>query len=101
MKTVIRTLVISLMLVAPVIATAASLPAAVDQLLARDMIQLAEQNLRAAGLNPGPVDGIFDEQTETAVLAFQQRYGLPQSGLLDETTRRMLLPGIDQDGDEG
>jgi len=101
MKTALRTLVISLMLVAPVLATAASLPAAVDQLLARDMIQLAEQNLKAAGLNPGPVDGIFDEQTETAVLAFQQRYGLPQSGLLDETTRRMLLPGIDQDGDEG
>lgn len=106
MKTVFRTLVISLMIVAPVIATAASsgrteIPAAVDQLLARDMIQLAEQNLKAAGLNPGPVDGIFDEQTETAVVAFQQRYGLPQTGLLDETTRRLLLPGIDQDGSEG
>jgi peptidoglycan hydrolase-like protein with peptidoglycan-binding domain len=104
MKILLRTLVVGMLIVAPVVTMAASsgrteLPAAVDQLLARDMIQLAESNLKAAGLDPGPVDGIFDAQTEKAVLAFQQRNGLPTTGLLDETTRRMLLPGIDQDGE--
>lgn len=105
MKTFLRVLVVSLLIVAPVVVSAASsgrteLPAAVDQLLAKDMIQLAETNLKTAGIDPGPVDGIFDGQTETAVLAFQERYTLPKTGLLDETTRRYLLPGVDDNGED-
>jgi peptidoglycan hydrolase-like protein with peptidoglycan-binding domain len=68
---------------------------ALDRLLTSGDIQVAEEHLRDFGFDPGPVDGIFTSQTQTAVRAFQDRYGIPVSGLLDQTTRRELLPGLD------
>ncbi|MBI3326014.1 MAG: peptidoglycan-binding protein [Nitrospinae bacterium] len=104
MKTRFIALALSLLLITPVIVGAAGsgrveLPAAVDQLLAADMIQVAQQNLKSAGFDPGHVDGIFDAQTEAAILAYQGNYGLPRTGMLDETTRNRLLPGLS--GEEG
>ena len=68
---------------------------AVDRLLNRGDIQVAEMHLHDFGLDPGPVDGLYTAQTQAAVRAYQARYGLPVSGLLDEATRRQLLPGLD------
>ncbi len=107
MKTRLVAFAISLLLVLPIAAGAAGapstsgeLPAAVDQILARDMIQVAQENLRVAGFDPGHVDGIFDAQTEAALLAYQANYGLPRTGLLDGATRKLLLPGVDSEGGE-
>ena len=36
------------------------------------------------------VDGIYDKETETAVLAFQQKNGLPETGEVDFATWEML-----------
>jgi peptidoglycan hydrolase-like protein with peptidoglycan-binding domain len=69
---------------------------ALDRLLTQGEIQVAEGHLQDFGFDPGPVDGIFTAQTQAAVRAFQARYGLPVSGLLDRETRRELLPGLDQ-----
>jgi peptidoglycan hydrolase-like protein with peptidoglycan-binding domain len=52
--------------------------------------------LREFGFDPGPVKGVFTAETQAAVRAYQARYGLPVSGLLDHATRRGLLPGFDQ-----
>ena len=68
---------------------------AVDRLLNRGDIQVAEAHLQDFGFDPGPVDGIYTPQTQAAVRAYQARYGLPVSGLLDYATRRELLPGLD------
>jgi peptidoglycan hydrolase-like protein with peptidoglycan-binding domain len=57
---------------------------------------VAETHLRDFGYDPGPVDGVFTAETHAAVRAYQQRYGLPVSGLLDQATRQELLPGLDQ-----
>jgi peptidoglycan hydrolase-like protein with peptidoglycan-binding domain len=57
---------------------------------------VAEAHLKDFGYDPGPVDGIFTAETQAAVRAFQARYGIPVSGLLDRQTRRALLPGLDQ-----
>jgi peptidoglycan hydrolase-like protein with peptidoglycan-binding domain len=107
MKRLLATLTIGLMMAAPIVATTAgaadsrgSLPAAVDQMLAQDMIQQAQTNLKIAGYDPGRVDGIFDEQTANALRKFQAARSIPVSGLLDEATRRALLPGL-SDGGEG
>ena len=70
---------------------------AVDRLLNRGDIQVAEAHLQDFGLDPGPVDGIYTAQTQAAVRAYQARYGLPVSGLLDYTTRLQLIPGPDYD----
>jgi peptidoglycan hydrolase-like protein with peptidoglycan-binding domain len=107
MRKFLATLSIGLMLAAPVVATAAgvgstrgNLPPAVDQMLAQDMIQLAESQLKVAGFDPGPVDGVFDEQTASAVRKYQAANGIPVSGLLDEPTRTALMPGHDNAGGE-
>ena len=107
MKRLLATLTLGMMMAAPLVATAAgtgnapgSLPAAVDQMLAQDMIQLAQTNLKMAGYDPGRVDGVFDAQTSQAIRQYQVSRSLPVSGLLDEPTRRALLPGL-SDGGEG
>jgi murein L,D-transpeptidase YcbB/YkuD len=69
---------------------------ALDRLLTAGDIQVAETHLRDFGFDPGPVDGLFTAQTQVAIRAFQARYGLMDSGLLDHETRRELLPGFDQ-----
>jgi peptidoglycan hydrolase-like protein with peptidoglycan-binding domain len=70
---------------------------AVDRLLTRGDIQVAEAHLHDFGFDPGPVDGVYTAQTRAAVRAFQARYGLPATGLLDYTTRLQLIPGLDFD----
>jgi peptidoglycan hydrolase-like protein with peptidoglycan-binding domain len=107
MRRLLVTLSLSLLLAAPLLAVAAGdadvpagLPPAVDQMLARDMIQLAESQLKVAGFDPGRVDGIFNTQTADALRKYQTARGLPVTGLLDESTRREMWPGHD-DSNEG
>ena len=76
----------------------ARLRPAYDRILLAGDIQVAETHLRDFGYNPGPVDGRFTTETQAAVHAYQARYGLPVSGLLDWPTRRELLPGLDEQG---
>jgi lipoprotein-anchoring transpeptidase ErfK/SrfK len=45
------------------------------------------------GISPGTIDGIMGPQTEDALRAFQQKYGLRVTGLLDRSTRTNLLLG--------
>jgi peptidoglycan hydrolase-like protein with peptidoglycan-binding domain len=68
---------------------------AVDRLLTSGDIHVAQGRLRAFGFDPGQVDGIYTAQTQFAVRAFQARYGLPVSGLLDHATREELKLGVD------
>jgi peptidoglycan hydrolase-like protein with peptidoglycan-binding domain len=68
---------------------------AMDRLLTRGDIQVAEAHLKDFGFDPGPIDGIFTAETQAAVQAFQARYGGPVSGQLDYATRLQLLPGLD------
>jgi peptidoglycan hydrolase-like protein with peptidoglycan-binding domain len=70
--------------------------AATDTLLTAGDIQVAQEHLRAFGFDPGPVPGVFTAQTQAAVAAYQGRYGLPVTGLLDGATRRQLLPGFNR-----
>ena len=68
---------------------------AVDRILTRGEIQVAQTHLHDFGFDPGPIDGLYTAQTQAAVRAYQARYGLPVTGLLDHETRRRLLPGVD------
>jgi peptidoglycan hydrolase-like protein with peptidoglycan-binding domain len=40
---------------------------------------------------------MFTVQTQAAVRAYQARYGLPVSGVLNYATRLQLIPGLDYD----
>jgi|Tabmets5t2r1_1033131.scaffolds.fasta_scaffold166402_1 peptidoglycan hydrolase-like protein with peptidoglycan-binding domain len=108
MRKVLATLMLGGLLAAPMVAAAAdrtpgSLPAAVDQLLARDMIQQAQTHLKLAGFEPGRADGVFDARTSDALRQYQAANAIPVSGLLDEPTRRLMFPGFldTKEGNEG
>jgi peptidoglycan hydrolase-like protein with peptidoglycan-binding domain len=74
----------------------ATMQPATDTILTAGDIQVAQENLRALGFDPGPVKGVFTPETQAAVRAYQARYGHEVTGLLDRATRRGLLPGFDQ-----
>jgi integrase len=71
---------------------------AYDRMLLAGDIYVAETHLRDFGYDPGPVDGRFTAETQAAVRAYQARYGLPITGMLDLATRRELVPGLDEVG---
>jgi len=106
MKKFLGVLALGAMLAVPLVVaagaekTSGSLPPAVDQLLARDMIQQAQLYLKTAGFTPGRADGIFDAQTSGAVRQYQVANGIPASGLLDEPTRNVMFPGFDSAGED-
>jgi Putative peptidoglycan binding domain len=52
----------------------------------------AQERLKAAGFNPGPIDGVLGPQTMGALRRYQASQELPATGTLDEATRRVLLP---------
>jgi hypothetical protein len=62
----------------------------------------AQERLKAAGYDPGPIDGVLGPQTRAALRRYQASQGLPTTGALDEATRQVLLPtDLTQRGAEG
>ena len=53
-------------------------------------IKAAKQALVNKGLNPGPMDGTLDSQTQQALRQFQQANKLPVTGTLDQQTAEKL-----------
>ena len=71
-------------------------PPAQGQLLTSGDILILQQRLDEFHFNPGPVDGVWHPETETALRTFQRQNALPDTGQLDDATRRALqlpLPG--------
>jgi hypothetical protein len=61
----------------------------------------AQERLKAAGYDPGPIDGVLGSQTRAALRRYQASQGLPTTGALDEATREALVPsGPPQKGEE-
>jgi peptidoglycan hydrolase-like protein with peptidoglycan-binding domain/DNA invertase Pin-like site-specific DNA recombinase len=59
-------------------------------------VKRLQQQLRRAGLDPGPVDGRFGPRTEAALARFQDRRGLPATAVVDPRTRRALTTRPDR-----
>lgn len=49
-----------------------------------------QQQLKAKGFNPGPIDGIFGSGTVQAVISFQKFHGLKADGVVGPTTWQVL-----------
>jgi len=54
------------------------------------VVRELQQALTAAGYDPGPADGTYGEQTEAAVVAFQQSNGLSVDGRVGPETAAAL-----------
>lgn len=59
--------------------------------------QHAQTKLAAAGLDPGPLDGVLGGKTREAIKRYQQQSSLPQSGALDAATLEKLGIGVSVD----
>ena len=57
------------------------------------LIGQAQERLKAAGFDPGYIDGMLGARTRDALRRYQTSQGLPVTGQLDEATRQVLLAG--------
>jgi len=77
-----------------------------DQRQADAMAQLTayttalQTQLKQAGYDPGPIDGIYGPQTVAAVDKLQADSGLPVTGFVDEATARALKAKLDAVGQQ-
>jgi peptidoglycan hydrolase-like protein with peptidoglycan-binding domain len=46
--------------------------------------------LHAEGVNPGPITGAMNPQTEAALRQYQEKQGLPITGAADDVTLKEL-----------
>jgi peptidoglycan hydrolase-like protein with peptidoglycan-binding domain len=60
------------------------------QLLTKDNLKLVQERLKAEGMYTGPVDGESNAQTAAALRQYQQKQGLPVSGIADDATLKQL-----------
>jgi len=66
------------------------------------VIEAVEQRLNALGFNPGPIDGVLDPQTVTAITDYQNANGLDPTGTVTDELRDALFPdmaGLSGDAD--
>lgn len=53
-------------------------------------VRQVQERLKAAGFDPGPIDGIVGPKTRAAVIKYQTSNGLAKTGSLDEETVETL-----------
>jgi peptidoglycan hydrolase-like protein with peptidoglycan-binding domain len=58
-----------------------------------DAVTRAQEALKQAGHDPGPIDGVVGARTTAALRAYQQAQGLRPTGQLDDETRATLGGG--------
>lgn len=58
---------------------------------------LIERRLVRLGFDPGPVDGVFDDQTRTAIRQAQTRFDLVPTGYVDQDFLTMMVSNLFQE----
>ena len=82
--------------------TAIEQPPAQQRAFSKGNLKLIQERLTAEGVYAGPLDGEMNTQTEAALRAYQQKRGLPVSGVADPATLKELqieIPAPAQGGD--
>lgn len=62
--------------------------------LAQPTRLLIERRLARLGLDPGPVDGVFDDQTRVAIAQAQRRFDLRPTGYVDQDLLTMMVSNL-------
>jgi peptidoglycan hydrolase-like protein with peptidoglycan-binding domain len=96
MQTLLIGLIVSVLWLAPVLLEAGEAgrageqPPAQARLLTKDQLQKVQERLHAEGMDPGPLTGAMNPQTEAALRQYQQKQGLPVTGAADAATLEKL-----------
>jgi len=61
--------------------------------MAGEDVRQVQMYLSQQGFDPGPVDAIFGQQTQTAVAAFQKKAGLKADGIMGRETIQIISSG--------
>jgi peptidoglycan hydrolase-like protein with peptidoglycan-binding domain len=61
------------------------------QEMGAEQIRAAQEQLKEAGFDPGPIDGQWGQKTAQAIREYQKSNGLPATGRLDEPTKELLM----------
>lgn len=77
--------------------SAAFAPSASGAVGYNPVVQAAQTKLAAAGLDPGPLDGVAGGKTVEAIKSFQKQSNLPETGALDGATLEKLGVGASVD----
>ena len=72
-----------------------------ESIFERDAIEQVQRYLRQLsyhdeGINPVPIDGIWDSETRRALIAFQKQQGLAPTGTVDRATFELLKREYDR-----
>jgi peptidoglycan hydrolase-like protein with peptidoglycan-binding domain len=54
--------------------------------LSSERIVQLQQALQRKGFDPGPIDGVLGPMTRNAVRGYQDQYGMPATGEIDNQT---------------
>jgi peptidoglycan hydrolase-like protein with peptidoglycan-binding domain len=54
------------------------------------VVQLYEARLKELHFDPGPVDGVFDQDTQYAVMSVEKYFGQPRNGTIDRAVQLVL-----------
>ncbi len=60
-----------------------------------EAVRMLQRNLDTLGYSVGAVDGVFGRNTRRAVIAFQDEYGLPATGVVDASTANAIDEALD------
>jgi peptidoglycan hydrolase-like protein with peptidoglycan-binding domain len=93
MPRLVAVLIVSVLWLCPIVTEAGTTgeqPPEQRQLLTKDQIQKVQERLHAEGVNPGPLTGAMNPQTEAALRQYQEKQGLPITGAADEATLKEL-----------
>lgn len=63
-------------------------------------VRTLQQQLKDAGFDPGPIDGIFGPKTEAALRAYQESSGIEVTGIADDATIAALTGAIETPAEE-
>ncbi|MDG5470563.1 S41 family peptidase [Jeotgalibacillus sp. ET6] len=71
-----------------------------EESMLSEQVKTAEEMLQAVGYDPGNIDGLFDEDTVSAVESFQEENDLEVTGTINNDTANLLITALREELEE-
>ncbi|KIL47978.1 lmo1851 family serine protease [Jeotgalibacillus campisalis] len=71
-----------------------------EESMLSEQVKTAEEMLQAIGFDPGNIDGLFDEETRSAVEEYQEENELEVTGTINNDTANLLITSLREELEE-